>query len=96
MRLLYHIKAVFLAPDGATEKHGNIVNAIFNFVYDKICHFSRPCRGNRKIWQLFIRQFLTFLQEICGYLIAKLIIRFGFLYRVADLLLSLLTGVKEF
>ena len=34
--------------------------------------FSRPCRGNRKIWQLFIRQFLTFLQEICGYLIAEL------------------------
>ena len=22
LRLLYHIKAVFLAPDGATEKHG--------------------------------------------------------------------------
>jgi hypothetical protein len=33
----------------------------------KICHFSRPCRGNRKIWQLLIRQFFTFLQEICGY-----------------------------
>ena len=39
----------------------------------KIYHFSRPCRGNRKIWQLLIRQFLTFLQEICGYLIAELI-----------------------
>jgi len=25
----------FLAPGGATEKHGNIINAIFNFVYDK-------------------------------------------------------------
>ena len=22
LRLLYHMKAVFLAPDGATEKHG--------------------------------------------------------------------------
>jgi hypothetical protein len=40
--------------------------------------FSRPCRGNRKIWQLFIRQFLTFLQEICGYLIAELIISASF------------------
>ena len=39
----------------------------------KKCHFSRPCRGNRKIWQLLIRQFFTFLQEICGYLIAELV-----------------------
>ena len=36
--------AVFLAPGEATEKHGNIVNAISNFVFDNFCYHSPPPR----------------------------------------------------
>ena len=51
LRLLYQIKdqikAVFLAPDGATEKHSKIVNAFFKYVYDKkLCD---SCVMNRMV-----------------------------------------------
>jgi len=59
--------AVFLVPDGATEKHGNIVNAIFNFVYDNVgAAISRP-RAKMFVLQKMLGKFASlhgFAQQI--------------------------------